>query len=107
MLCPRVQYSRKVTMLFKLKQPRAGNPVDRGAISKIALTDRDVIRFEQPLDAPVEACPGVFRGRKLHHFKQLLVGDEPGIAHLEKQRNIAAWACRERAFGIEHVIPSS
>src|SRR5260370_41468694 len=90
MLCPRVQYSRKVTMLFKLKQPRAGNPVDCGAISKIAVTDRDVIGFQQPLDAPVEASPGVFRGGKLHHFKQLLGGYEPGIADPDKQSKTAA-----------------
>src|SRR5260370_12355692 len=100
----RVQDGGELAMMFEQEKAFFGDPIYRRTCTKDAATDADVTRLKQPSDTPVKAISRTIRAAKLHQLKQLVMADEPRIAHLAKQRDVTFPVDDQAAFGVAHKL---
>src|SRR4029077_12003817 len=101
-LCIRMQDVGELAMMFEQDKTFSGDPIYRRPSAKDSTTDADVTRLNQPSDAPVKAVSGTIRAAELHQLKQLAMADEPRIADLTQERDVALRIDDQTTFGVTH-----
>src|SRR6185312_3573797 len=102
MLRGRVEDGGKMTVIFKLQEPRLRDAVDDFAAAKVAVACRHKLSLAQAFHAPIETVSRIFAAGKKHHLVELAMGGELGISDCKEQGDVALRADRICVFGVPH-----
>src|SRR5260370_26709893 len=90
----------KMPVTLELQESLLCNAIDRMAGPGDTFARVKMAGVQQAADPPTEAWPRLLEARMVQQSEHLLVADEPGVAHLAQQRNVAPQADYDAIFGV-------